>query len=157
MVQRVYLGNLDPSISKEEITDEVGRFGKLVDVWVARNPPGFAFITFEDDRDAQDMMNDLSGGNGRLGRVKIEMARNQGGRQAGPSGGREGGYGYGGGGGGGGGYGGGGGRRSPSPRRDRRSSSPRLSSRELSSPRHRDGSRARRSGQRCAAERAAPR
>ncbi|EOD38749.1 hypothetical protein EMIHUDRAFT_440007 [Emiliania huxleyi CCMP1516] len=92
MVQRVYLGNLDPSISKEEITDEVGRFGKLVDVWVARNPPGFAFITFEDDRDAQDMMNDLSGGNGRLGRVKIEMARNQGGRQAGPSGGREGGY-----------------------------------------------------------------
>ena len=63
-MQRVYLGNLDPSISKEEITDEVGRFGKLVDVWVARNPPGFAFITFEDDRDAQDMMNDLSGGNG---------------------------------------------------------------------------------------------
>lgn len=86
MVQRVYLGNLDPRISKEEITDEVSRFGKLTDVWVARNPPGFAFVTFEDERDARDMMDGLMGGEGPLGRVKIEMAKNQGGRQAGPQG-----------------------------------------------------------------------
>jgi RNA recognition motif-containing protein len=143
MVQRVYLGNLDPRISKEEITDEVSRFGKLTDVWVARNPPGFAFVTFEDERDAHDMMDALVGGEGPLGRVKIEMAKNQGGRQAGPEGiGRNdrGGGGYAGGGYGRGGYGGG-----PPRRYDDRGRDDRDRRRGHSRSRSRDRDRRRRS------------
>jgi hypothetical protein len=30
-------------------------------VWVARKPPGFAFIDFDDRRDAQDAIRDLDG------------------------------------------------------------------------------------------------
>ena len=30
------------------------RYGSLRDVWVARKPPGFAFLNFDDPRDAQD-------------------------------------------------------------------------------------------------------
>ena len=30
------------------------RFGKVTSVWVARNPAGFAFVTYEDQRDAEE-------------------------------------------------------------------------------------------------------
>jgi hypothetical protein len=30
-------------------------------VWVARRPPGYAFIDFDDRRDAQDAIRDLDG------------------------------------------------------------------------------------------------
>jgi hypothetical protein len=30
-------------------------------VWVARKPPGFAFIDFDDKRDAQDAIRDMDG------------------------------------------------------------------------------------------------
>ena len=41
---RVYVGNLDPGTQKEELDDAFEKYGKLADVWIARNPPGFAFI-----------------------------------------------------------------------------------------------------------------
>ena len=41
---RVYVGNLDPQATEEELTKEVARFGKVESVWVARSPPGFAFV-----------------------------------------------------------------------------------------------------------------
>ena len=40
---KVYVGNLGNNGSKKELEREFERFGKLHDVWVARNPPGFAF------------------------------------------------------------------------------------------------------------------
>ncbi|KAL1504870.1 hypothetical protein AB1Y20_008640 [Prymnesium parvum] len=88
---RVYVGNLDARTNKDELADECSRYGKLSDVWIARNPPGFAFVTFEDDRDAEDCvrgMNDTKIGGQR---VKCEMARNRGGGMAGPQGARGGG------------------------------------------------------------------
>ena len=30
------------------------RFGRINNVWVARQPPGFAFIEYDDHRDAAD-------------------------------------------------------------------------------------------------------
>ena len=41
---RVYIGNLDPHVPQEELDAECRRFGNLTSVWVARNPPGFAFV-----------------------------------------------------------------------------------------------------------------
>ena len=59
--QRVYVGTLDPTVSKEQLEDEVRQFGKINDIWVARNPAGFAFVTFEDTRDAEDCVRGLTG------------------------------------------------------------------------------------------------
>lgn len=42
-------------------------------VWVARNPPGFAFVWFSDDRDATDAVREVDGRSiaGREWRVEI--------------------------------------------------------------------------------------
>ncbi|KAL6634001.1 hypothetical protein ACP70R_026672 [Stipagrostis hirtigluma subsp. patula] len=61
---RVYVGNLDPRVTAREIEDEFRVFGVLRSVWVARKPPGFAFIDFDDRRDAQDAIRELDGKNG---------------------------------------------------------------------------------------------
>jgi hypothetical protein len=50
---RLYVGNLDPRVTARELEDEFRTFGVLRSVWVARKPPGFAFIDFDDKRDAE--------------------------------------------------------------------------------------------------------
>nr|ABK96398.1 unknown [Populus trichocarpa x Populus deltoides] len=140
-MSRVYVGNLDPRVSERDLEDEFRRFGVIRSVWVARRPPGYAFIDFDDKRDAQDAIHELDGKNG----WRVELSHNS--------------RGGGGGGGGrgecrlrvgsGGGGGGGGRRRSRSPRYrrspsyGRRSYSPRGRSpkRRSLSPRGRSYSR----------------
>jgi RNA recognition motif-containing protein len=105
---RVYVGGLNDSVKKEEIEREFEKFGTLNHVWVAFNPPGFAFITFENDDDAQTAVDHLNGSE-RFGsklRVEVSRGRGRGGRGGGGpfrgGGGRErGGRDFGGGGGGG--------------------------------------------------------
>jgi RNA recognition motif. (a.k.a. RRM, RBD, or RNP domain) len=48
---KVYVGNLGSSASKHEIEGAFQKYGQLRNVWVARNPPGFAFVEYEDSRD----------------------------------------------------------------------------------------------------------
>ena len=55
------MGELDASISKEQLEEEARQYGKVADIWIARNPAGFAFITFDDDRDAEDCVRGLMG------------------------------------------------------------------------------------------------
>lgn len=84
---KVYIGDLGDGAEKEEIEDAFSRYGELRNVWIARRPPGFAFVEFADPRDALDACRALDGTrmNGR--RVKVEMssgrARNDRGRYRG--------------------------------------------------------------------------
>ncbi|MEW5302202.1 MAG: hypothetical protein WDW36_005005 [Sanguina aurantia] len=71
MASRVYVGGLDERISERDLDDEFGRFGKLRNIWIARKPPGFAFIEYEDDRDAQDAVKKLDGQKG----WRVEFSR----------------------------------------------------------------------------------
>ncbi len=50
---RLYVGNLADDTRERDLEDEFNRFGRIRDVWVARNPAGFAFVTFDDGRDAE--------------------------------------------------------------------------------------------------------
>ena len=58
---KVYVGDLGSSASKQDLEDAFGYYGPLKNVWVARHPPGFAFVEFEDPRDADDAVRGLDG------------------------------------------------------------------------------------------------
>jgi len=58
-MSRIYVGNLDERATERELEDEFGRYGRIHYTWVARKPPGFAFIDFEDPRDAEDAVRKL--------------------------------------------------------------------------------------------------
>ena len=58
---KVYVGELGYGATKEELEEKFAKYGPLRSVWVARKPPGFAFVEFEDSRDAQDAVRALDG------------------------------------------------------------------------------------------------
>jgi RNA recognition motif-containing protein len=74
---KVYIGNMGTSPpSTAEVEKEFGYYGKLQSVWIARRPPGFGYVEFDDERDAKDAVRDLDNkqlfGLGR--RVKVELS-----------------------------------------------------------------------------------
>ncbi|GBM21225.1 Serine/arginine-rich splicing factor 7 [Araneus ventricosus] len=76
---KVYVGDLGNSGTKHEIEDAFSYYGPLRNVWVARNPPGFAFVEFEDSRDARDAVRGLDGKLlcGRRVRVELSTGRSR--------------------------------------------------------------------------------
>ncbi|KAK9829947.1 hypothetical protein WJX72_008816 [[Myrmecia] bisecta] len=74
-MSRVYVGNLALGMTEGELESEFVRFGVLKSVWVARKPPGFAFVEFVDDRDADDAIRKLDGYQG----WRVERSRPGGG------------------------------------------------------------------------------
>ncbi|CAI4229420.1 unnamed protein product [Auanema sp. JU1783] len=97
---KVYVGGLPHDATSQEIEDAFARFGRIRKVWVARRPPGFAFVEYEDNRDAEDAVKAMDGARvcGIRARVELSHGRR---RNSGRGG-------FGGGGGGRGGYAGGG-------------------------------------------------
>ena len=49
---QVFVGNLPPEAEARDLRDFFRDFGQINDAWVARKPPGFGFVWFEDERDA---------------------------------------------------------------------------------------------------------
>ncbi|XP_011423091.1 RNA-binding protein 1-like [Crassostrea angulata] len=129
---KVYIGDLGYGAAKQELEDVFSRYGPIRNVWVARNPPGFAFVEFQDPRDAEDATKALDGTrvNGRRVRVEMSSGKSRWGSRGPPT--RR----------------GGGGRGSRDDRRRSRSPSPRRRSpfsprRRSPSPRRRSRSRSR--------------
>uniref|UniRef100_A0A3B3R7F9 Serine/arginine-rich splicing factor 3 n=2 Tax=Paramormyrops kingsleyae TaxID=1676925 RepID=A0A3B3R7F9_9TELE len=74
---KVYVGNLGNNGNKTELERAFGYYGPLRSVWVARNPPGFAFVEFEDPRDATDAVRELDGRTLCGCRVRVEMSNGE--------------------------------------------------------------------------------
>ena len=54
MSGKVYVGNLGAEpLAESDIEEEFGEFGEINSIFVARNPPGFAYVDFDDERDAK--------------------------------------------------------------------------------------------------------
>jgi len=96
---KIYVGGLPDDATSQELEDVFHRFGRIRKVWVARRPPGFAFIEFEDIRDAEDAVRALDGSRicGVRARVELSHGRRRGGGGPGGRGGGGGGGGRGGG------------------------------------------------------------
>ncbi|RXN23314.1 serine arginine-rich splicing factor 3 isoform X1 [Labeo rohita] len=74
---KVYVGNLGNNGNKSELERAFGYYGPLRSVWVARNPPGFAFVEFEDPRDATDAVRELDGRTLCGCRVRVELSNGE--------------------------------------------------------------------------------
>lgn len=93
----IFVGGLNADIQREDLEREFNKFGTMNKIWVARNPPGFAFIEFSDDQDANDAIKEMNGAMINGSQIRVDLSRNNGG---GGGGRRGGGNGYGGRGGG---------------------------------------------------------
>ncbi|TTA54963.1 Serine/arginine-rich splicing factor 7 [Bagarius yarrelli] len=71
---KVYVGNLGTGAGKGELERAFSYYGPLRTVWIARNPPGFAFVEFEDPRDAEDSVRGLDGKVICGSRVRVELS-----------------------------------------------------------------------------------
>ncbi|KAJ6812366.1 serine/arginine-rich splicing factor RSZ21A-like [Iris pallida] len=71
-MSKVFVGNLDPRVSERDLEDEFRVYGVIRSVWVARRPPGYAFIEFDDRRDALDAIQGVDGKNG----WRVEISHN---------------------------------------------------------------------------------
>ena len=58
---RVHVGDLGPDPSKREMEKVFEKFGPLIEVWVARNPPCFAFLVYRHKEDAEEAIRDMNG------------------------------------------------------------------------------------------------
>ena len=74
MSTKIYVGDLGKDGNQAEIEDEFSRYGRVVEVWVARNPPGFAFVHMEDYRDAEEAVHRLDGRRLCGSRVRVEIS-----------------------------------------------------------------------------------
>lgn len=92
---RVFIGGLEGPVTKEDIEGEFAKFGKLDNVWIAQNPPGFAFIVYESEQDAEEAVNKMNGETFMGSKIRVEHSKpkRRGGPRGGMRGGRGGGYG----------------------------------------------------------------
>jgi len=72
---RVFIGGISGSVSKDEIESKFSEFGKLNSVWVAQNPPGFAFVEYDDEKDAEDAVKSMNGTEFLSSIIKVEHSR----------------------------------------------------------------------------------
>lgn len=80
---KVYVGDLAKDVQKPELEQVFSRYGDVRDVWIAHNPPGFAFIRFSEPREARRAIRSMNGKIIAGSKIRCEVAK-----AAGPKGGR---------------------------------------------------------------------
>ena len=71
---KVYVGNLGTGAGNGELERAFSYYGPFSTVWIARNPLGFAFVEFEDPRDAEDAVQGLDGKVICGSQVRVELS-----------------------------------------------------------------------------------
>lgn len=71
---RVYIGNLPDTCSQKEVENEFEKFGKILSCELKKTVSGtaFAFMEFEDARDAQDAIKEKDGTEYMGRRIRVE-------------------------------------------------------------------------------------
>eukprot|EP01035_Chromulina_nebulosa_P021623 gene21623-27986_t len=77
MPYRIYIGNLPIDIKDKEVEDLFEKYGKIIDVNVKipARPPAYAFLTYEDRRDAEDAVKYRDGYDFAGSRLRVEFAK----------------------------------------------------------------------------------
>ncbi|KAF6030259.1 hypothetical protein EB796_011431 [Bugula neritina] len=81
---RLHLADIGTRPDKYTIEKSFSKYGKILETWVAENPPCFAFIVFQEKEDAEDALEEMNGATMFGQRIRVSWAkpRNKGGRAA---------------------------------------------------------------------------
>ncbi|CAK8696666.1 serine/arginine-rich splicing factor 7-like [Clavelina lepadiformis] len=71
---KLYVGNLSSTTTRSDLEYEFGYYGRILNVWVAKNPPGFSYVEFQDSRDADDAIKGLDGRELHGRRIRVERS-----------------------------------------------------------------------------------
>jgi RNA recognition motif-containing protein len=58
---RVHIADLTEKVTKSDIEKAFGKYGELDEVWMAKNPPCFAFCVYKNKDDANDAIKEMDG------------------------------------------------------------------------------------------------
>eukprot|EP00116_Pleurobrachia_bachei_P007260 sb/3467522/ len=72
---RLFVGGIKDSIEKEDLKEVFEPFGAVTDVWIAHNPPGFAFVEFESMEIAEKAVTELDGTQHFGGDIKVQITK----------------------------------------------------------------------------------
>lgn len=76
MGRKIYIGrHLEADTSPDELRDICRQYGRVESVWVARMPPGFAYVTFAEEQDADACVRGLNGFEFHGRPLRVEMAK----------------------------------------------------------------------------------
>ncbi|XP_069992736.1 uncharacterized protein [Penaeus vannamei] len=71
---KVYIGNLGENATRSDIREAFSKYGRLKNLWIAKKPPGFAFVEYERPRDARLAVREAHGRVVSGGRIKVQMS-----------------------------------------------------------------------------------
>jgi len=76
-MSKVYVGNLPLNVTERDIEDLFAKFGKIrsIQVKIPPRPPAYAFVEFDDSRDADDAIEERDGYEFNGDRIRVESAR----------------------------------------------------------------------------------
>jgi len=76
---RLYVGNLPTDIREREVDDLFYKYGRIRDIQIKTpsRPPAFAFVTFDDSRDAEDAVRGRDGYSFAGLRLRVEFAKGE--------------------------------------------------------------------------------
>lgn len=79
MTTRVYVGNVSDRTDERDLDDIFYKYGRIRDIFVKRPDRGscFAFVEFDDPRDAKDAIYELDGVKCRGNRLRVEASRSR--------------------------------------------------------------------------------
>ncbi|ESO96626.1 hypothetical protein LOTGIDRAFT_88358, partial [Lottia gigantea] len=74
---RVHVADIGLNPSKPDVLEVFEKFGPITEVWVARNPPCFAFVIFRHIEDAESAIRDCDGKYVSVfgSRIRVSFAR----------------------------------------------------------------------------------
>ncbi|KAG9401920.1 hypothetical protein AC1031_007624 [Aphanomyces cochlioides] len=76
-LNKVFVGNLSDKVKESEIREKFEKFGKIVSISIKTpsRPPAFAFVEYEDVRDAEDAVREMNGTEMDGNQLRVEITK----------------------------------------------------------------------------------
>ncbi|CAK4099109.1 hypothetical protein LEN26_020141 [Aphanomyces euteiches] len=76
-LNKVFVGNLSDKVKESEIREKFEKFGKIVSISIKTpsRPPAFAFVEYEDVRDAEDAVREMNGTDMDGNQLRVEITK----------------------------------------------------------------------------------